>query len=144
MAKFIRRRNLVDADTGENFLSDERINLVGRTTWDNGRFVKLFMPCIDVLSRLKTSEFHLALYVFSKLKRGSRELKLSFSGYSDWYQLTLMRIPDRSTYHKALKVLMAEGLVSKVGKEYLVNHKMAFVGDRTKFLYLDSQIGKLT
>jgi len=51
---------------------------------------------------------------------------------------------DRSAYHKALNALVREGLLVKAGKDYLINHKMAFVGDRTRFLYLDSQIGKLT
>ena len=144
MPKFVRKRNLVDPETGENFLSDERISVVGRTTWDRGRFVKLFIPCIDVLRRLKPSEFQLAMYVLSKLKSGSRELTLSFSGYSDWYQLTFMKAPDKSTYHKALNALVKDELLIKVGKGYLINHKMAFVGNRGKFLYLDSQIGKLT
>ena len=33
---------------------------------------------------------------------------------------------------------------SPVGKGYLINHKMAFVGNRTSFLYWEDQLGKLT
>lgn len=144
MTKYSRRRNLVDPDTGESFFADERIKVIGRANWDNGRFVKLFMPGVEVLSRFKPSEMFLVTYVLSKLKRGSRELQLSFQGYNDWHEMCFAKPMDRSAYHKALNALVREGLLVKAGKDYLINHKMAFVGDRGKFLHLDNQIGKLT
>jgi len=143
MARFSRKRELVDVETGEQFLSDERISVVGNAVWDRGRFVKLFLPAIDLLVGLKPSEFQLAMHVLSRLKNGSRELKLSYQAYKDWCEIRLMKAPDRSTYHKSLKALVRDGLVVKAGKEWLINHKLAFVGDRSKFLAGDLLMERL-
>jgi len=143
MARYSRKRDLVDPDTGELFFADERISVIGKSVWDRGRFVKLFMPGIDVLSRFKPSELVLAMYVLSRLKSGVREVVLSFQGYKDWHEISFSRSPDRSAYHKAVNALVREGLLSKVGKGYLINHKMAFVGDRGKFLANDALFERL-
>ena len=143
MARFSRKRELVDVETGEQFLSDERISVIGNTVWDRGRFVKLFLPAIDLLVGFKPSEFQLAMHILSKLKSGSRELKLSYQGYKDWCEIRLMKAPDRSTYHKSLKALCRDNLIVKINKDWMINHKFAFVGDRGKFLANDALMERL-
>ena len=134
MARFVRKRQLVDTETGEEFLSDERISVFGRAAWDRGRFVKVFIPGLEALVGLRPSEVSLVVYIMTKLRSGSRVIQVDFQGYSDWCELVSGKRPDRSLYHKALKGLSGLGWVVKCGKEWLINHHMAFVGDRSKHL----------
>lgn len=134
MAKFLRKRQLVDTQTGEEFLSDERISVLGRSAWDRARFVKMFIPGLEALVRLKPSEITLAMYVMTRLKSGSRVVQVEFQGYCEWVEPIVGKKPDRSSYHKAVKGLVGEGWMAKSGKEWLINHNMAFVGDRGRHL----------
>lgn len=135
MAKYVRKRSLLDEQTGEKFISDEHVRVHSGSTWDRGRFVKLFLPAIDVLMRFKPSELQLAMHVLQRLKSGSRVIALSFSSYQDFCQVQLGKTADRSAYHKAVKALVREGLLVRSGNEWLVNHHLVFVGDRGKYLF---------
>ena len=89
MAKYVRKRSLLDEETGEKFISDEHVRVHSGSTWDRGRFVKLFLPAIDVLMRFKPSELQLAMHVLQRLKSGSRVVALSFTSYQDFCQVQL-------------------------------------------------------
>lgn len=135
MAKYVRKRSLLDEETGEKFISDEHVIVRNGSSWDRGRFVKLFLPAIDVLMRFKPSELQLAMHVLQRLKSGSRVIALSFSSYQDFCQVQLGKTADRSAYHKAVKALVREGLLVRSGNQWLVNHHLVFVGDRGKYLF---------
>lgn len=138
MPKYVRKRTLLDESTGEKFLADEHVKIHNGSVWDRGRFVKLFLPAIDVLLRFKPSELHLAMHVLLRLKSGSRVVDLSFTGYNDFCEVYLGKSAERSAYHKAVKALVREGLLVQSGKQWLINHRLAFVGDRGKYLFSEN------
>lgn len=135
MPKYQRHRELMDPDTGEVVLSDERILLIPTSDFDRARFVKLFYPAVPILARCKPLEFILGMYALSCLKNGTVSLKMSFEGYSLWCDGLGVPRKDKSSYYRALRGLVELGFVVRgEDGDMEINYDMAFVGNRMKVL----------
>lgn len=128
-------QNFVQPTTGEVF-EVKKISSMKPILHDEKSYAKLFIDCGDTLSKLSPTASKMFLYSAMQVRINKDSVFLNESDACLWCNF------GRSTFHKSISDLIANGIIArKLGSylEFWINPNFLYNGDRTKLFRANKQ-----